>query len=220
MGKDERGAGRRPHPSRSDGNGGLGVRRRALTALLCALLCCAAPAYASESAAAQIPDVLELRSLGIAVTLSEDWKALVAEGRLHFVLDYTLKPQEQTLETVALDIYFWPEPPPDAAEIALEEWASAGALRIASVRGSRRDAAARACVTKGAAHAADAQAPEDLAGPEQWALPDGGDYAYTLLCYPADPAAGAGLAETVERLLGPLRAPEAVIRTFAPEPLS
>ncbi|HML45686.1 MAG TPA: hypothetical protein PKE04_02910 [Clostridia bacterium] len=194
------------------------MRRWALTALLCALLCCAAPAHASETPAAQVPYVLELRGLGIAVSLNEDWQALVAEGRLHFLLDYTLQPQEQTMETVALDIFFWPDPPATRGEIAMEEWEAAGAVRIASIRGSRREST-QACATKQARPVADENAAEEPDGPEQIALPDGGAYAYTLVCYPAPFMADPALEETVEKLLDGLRTPKAVIRTFAPEPL-
>ena len=203
------------------GLGGMRVRRRAVTMLLCALLCWASSAHASESAATQVPYVLELRGLGISVSLNEDWQALVAEGRLHFVLDYTLQAQEQTMETVALDIYFWPEPPPAPDEIAMEEWEEAGALRIASILGNRRQPAqSQACVTKQARPAPDAPASEEPAGTEEFALPDGGSYAYTLYCYPVVPMADPALSATVEKLLEQLRMPEAVIRTFAPVPLN
>lgn len=198
--------------------GGMNVRRRALAALLCALLCCAALANASETPATQVPYILELRGLGIAVSLNEDWQALVAEGRLHFLLDYTLQPQEQMMESVALDIYFWPEPPAAPEEIAMEEWEAAGAVRIASIRGNRREPT-QACVTKQARPVADENAAEEPDGSEQFALPDGGAYAYTLVCYPAALMADPALEETVAKLLDELRTPEAVIRTFAPEPL-
>ena len=194
----------------------MDVRRWTLAALLAALLCCAAPAHASEPPASQIPGILELRGLGIALSLNEDWQALAAEGRIHFVLDYTLKPQEQTLETVAVDIYLWSEPSSAPEDISMDAWQAAGAVRIASIRGIRRDTDTRqACLTKRARPVAD-EAPDQ---PERWALPDGGAYAYTLLCYPIGPMASPALEETAEMLLDQLRTPEAVIRTFAPEPL-
>ena len=117
------------------------------------------------------------------------------------------------METVTLDIYLWPEPYQAPDEVAIEAWEAAGAVRVASMCGSRREPP-QTCAVKQARPAADA---EGLDGAEQVALPDGGEHAYVLVCYPVPE--DTALTETVEKLLDQLRTPEAVLRTFAPEPM-
>lgn len=208
------------------------MKRRPLAMLLCALLCCTAIGHASEPSIAHIPNILEMRGLGIAVYLDADWRALIAQGRINFALDYTIQPQDQIIETVSLDIFYWHEPPEIPEEIDMAQWEAAGAIRVARVYGERRAPTASAtpsileeAVVLTPVDDVQSPMPSDTAPPvvmtpECLALETRGDYGYELRIYPVPDDAPPEACLIIDQMQAQLRVHDAVIRTFEPEPLN
>jgi len=143
-----------------------------------------------------------MRKLGFSITLEQPWDKALAENRLALFTAYTMRPQDQHLETLTIDFYYCPTPL-NTDEVDASAWRRKGAVHIARVTGYDRRRGTPATISGETVFTIN--------------LPAGGDYIYTLTGYRLSGSLDARTFETAEALQSWLKSTQNVLHTFSPQ---